>query len=331
MHHAIGACVEQRHQVSRLKSRQFAVTRKKIARLADRSHDIHYTRLARARPHRNNLVMCLVKCGADQVVHCRINHNKGLFAVALHMEHTCHKRPSLSHQKAPRLQQQPALKAAQRLLNGRRIAAHVRLRVEISAVVVNAEPTTRVDGLQHNALARKLAHHAAYARNRRAKGLRRADLRSDVHAHAMRLKPAMPRHALVDRRCAAYVDAEFMLAQPGGYIRMRLGKDIGIDAQGKPRQPLVLARARGQQLQLRFALHVELEDAGFKRQINLRRRLAHAGEDHTAGGLGRRRQHALQFTAGDDIEPRAARSQQLENRQRGVGLHRVADQVVAPR
>ena len=48
-------------------------------------------------------------------------------------------------------------------------------------------------------------------------------------------------------------------------------------------------------------------------------------------GLGRGGQHALQLAAGDDVEARAMLGQQLENRQRGVGLDRVADQVIAAR
>ena len=68
-----------------------------------------------------------------------------------------------------------------------------------------------------------------------------------------------------------------------------------------------------------------------ERQVDLRRGFAHAGEDDAAHGLGRGGQHALQFAAGDDVKARAALGQQLQNRQRRVGLDRVADQMIAAR
>ena len=68
-----------------------------------------------------------------------------------------------------------------------------------------------------------------------------------------------------------------------------------------------------------------------QRQVDLGRRLAHAGKDHAARSLRRGSEHALQFAAGDDVEPCAALGEQLENGQRGVGLDRVAHKVIAAR
>ena len=68
-----------------------------------------------------------------------------------------------------------------------------------------------------------------------------------------------------------------------------------------------------------------------ERQVDLRHSLSHAGKDHAAGSLRRGSEHALQFAAGDDVEPCAALGEQLENGQRGVGLDRIADQVIAAR
>ena len=39
--------------------------------------------------------------------------------------------------------------------------------------------------------------------------------------------------------------------------------------------------------------------------------------------------HALQLAPGDNVKTRAAVCQQLKNGQRGVGLHRITDQVIA--
>ena len=87
-----------------------------------------------------------------------------------------------------------------------------------------------------------------------------ANLRTDVDADAVRLEPAIAGHALVDPERLANVDAELVLAQPGRDVGMRLRKHIRIHAQRKARRRLQLAGARGQQLQLRLALDVELEN-----------------------------------------------------------------------
>ena len=110
---------------------------------------------------------------------------------------------------------------------------------------------------------------------------------------------------------------------------MRLGEDVGIDAQREARLLPQPGGARGEQLQLRRALHVELQDARCQCKVNLRSRLAHAGEDHPAYGLRRGGQHTLQFATGDNINPRSALGEQLDDGQRRIDLDRVADQVIA--
>ena len=70
------------------------------------------------------------------------------------------------------------------------------------------------------------------------------------------------------------------------------------------------------------------EVARFERLLHLGARLADAGEHHPrridAGG-----QHALELAARDDVEAAAGFGEGLQHGQAGVGLHRVADQVVA--
>jgi len=83
---------------------------------------------------------------------------------------------------------------------------------------------------------------------------------------------------------------------------MRLGKDIRIHAQGKARLDFPFGGALGQQLQFRLALHVEGENSGLERPVDLVLSLAHPGEDHPFRGLGRGGQHTLQLPSRDDIE-----------------------------
>jgi hypothetical protein len=91
----------------------------------------------------------------------------------------------------------------------------------------------------------------------------------------------------------------------------------------------VLAEFAGdaiQTLQLAFRFDVEAMDARLKRGTHLGRSLADAGKQHlrrvAAGG-----EDARQLAAGDDVEARAEAREAVEQRQAGVGLDGIADQV----
>ena len=60
------------------------------------------------------------------------------------------------------------------------------------------------------------------------------DLRPDVDADPDRVQVTRLFYFLVNRPGSLDVDAEFVLAQAGGYIRMGLSKDVRVDAQGDP-------------------------------------------------------------------------------------------------
>ena len=63
------------------------IAREEVSGLAHRAHHINDARLAWAPPHGCNLVVRLVERRADQVVHCRVGNDEGLFAVSLNVEH----------------------------------------------------------------------------------------------------------------------------------------------------------------------------------------------------------------------------------------------------
>jgi len=108
-----------------------------------------------------------------------------------------------------------------------------------------------------------------------------------------------------------------------------LGENIGIDPQREARFALQFFGARRQQLEFRFALHVELEDFRRQRAIDFRGGLADSGKHNAVDSLGRDGPHALQFSARHDIEARAPVCEKLENRQRGVCLDCITDKMVA--
>ena len=198
-------------------------------------------------------------------------------------------------------------------------------------MIIDAQAAARIHRLQLNPLAAELPHQLVQPLQSRAERIGGTDLRSDMHAHPVRLDPAVPFHAAVNRRRAPDVDAELVLAQPRRNVGMRLREHVGIHAQRKTRFALQPAGARRKQFELRLALHVEFENARFQRAVDLGLGLAHSGEHHAPRRIRSGRQHALQFPARNDIEPRPALRKQLENRQRGVGLHRIAHQVIAAR
>ena len=109
---------------------------------------------------------------------------------------------------------------------------------------------------------------------------------------------------------------------------MRAGIDVGVDAQADASAAPVLARHLGQHAELGLALDVEAEHAGVERLAHLAARLADPREDHprrVAAGD----EDAIELAAGDDVEAAAGLGEGLQHCQRRIGLHRVADEVVA--
>ena len=110
---------------------------------------------------------------------------------------------------------------------------------------------------------------------------------------------------------------------------MGLRKNIRVDPQGDPGPDAPLARPLGQQGHLRFTLHIENQNPGSQGKIDLRGCLAHTRKDHSASGLLIHLEDALKLSAGDDIESRTPMRQQFEDREIGICLYRIANEVIA--
>ena len=110
---------------------------------------------------------------------------------------------------------------------------------------------------------------------------------------------------------------------------MRAWIDVGVDAQGHRRD---LAQFRGnlrEPLELVFGFHVETQHARLKRGAHFRYALADPGEN------GFRRaapysEDSCELPAGNNIEARTQPGQNIQYREIGVGLDRIADEDVAP-
>ena len=108
---------------------------------------------------------------------------------------------------------------------------------------------------------------------------------------------------------------------------MRVRRNVRVHPQRHGRRLPHPARALGQRPQLRLALHIEQQDAGFQRRAHLLTRLPHAGEHDLVHGFVVHGQHPLQFTAGNHVVPAALLCQQPQDPQVGIGFYGIADGV----
>ena len=117
--------------------------------------------------------------------------------------------------------------------------------------------------------------------------------------------------------------------QAGGDVGVGLRVDVGIDAERRrARAGPVAARRASSALELRRRLDVEA--AGCRPRARRASRLRSCRRRRTPScRIAARREHARQLAARDDVEARAQAREQSQDGEIRVGLHRVADQVVA--
>ena len=123
-------------------------------------------------------------------------------------------------------------------------------------------------------------------------------------------------------------DAELVLAQAGGDVGVGARVDVGVHAQRDRRPPSERTGDLVQPPQLALRFDVEAAHADLERALHLRARLADAGE-HDPRGVAAGGQHPFELAARHDVEARAAPGEQVDDRQVGVRLQRVADEHLA--
>ena len=109
---------------------------------------------------------------------------------------------------------------------------------------------------------------------------------------------------------------------------MGIGGDIGIHAKGDSCLAFQLCGASCECCEFRRALHIEKEYVGFERGLDLGNRLADSGKHDFFCRFAVGAQNSLKFAARDHVESGAKFSEQAENAEIRVGLHRIADCVV---
>ncbi len=113
-----------------------------------------------------------------------------------------------------------------------------------------------------------------------------------------------------------------LLARRG--LLMRLAIDVRVQPHRDGGDAVHRLGHGGDRVQFPFTLDVEHQDVRLEGLTDLGIGLADPGEDH-ARGVGSSSLHTVQLSARDHIERAAGFVEDLQQRQVGVGLHRVTD------
>ena len=107
---------------------------------------------------------------------------------------------------------------------------------------------------------------------------------------------------------------------------MRFGIDIGIDANADRRPLARLSRHGIEVIELACRFDVEAMDAQFEPTVHFRDGLSDAGKNDLAG-VAAGRDDSRELAAGYDVEAASQTRQQVQQREVGVGFHRVTHEV----
>ena len=157
-------------------------------------------------------------------------------------------------------------------------------------------------------------------------GFQLRDLRTDVAVDAHHPQARQRRGVAVGGHRFVVRNAELVALESRGDVGVRARIDIGVDAQAHRRSAAQGARFLVQRIDLAQAFDVEAAHTGQQGLAHVGAGLANAREDHLRR-VAASNQHPRQFTAGHDVKTAACLRKGLQHGQRGVGLHRVTQQM----
>ena len=123
------------------------------------------------------------------------------------------------------------------------------------------------------------------------------------------------------------VDTKFVFFQAGGDIRVCFCIDVWINSKRYACNTLDSPRYRIELVQLLFRLNIKTMNIGSKRQFHFLCEFPHSRK-YDFACVATCTQHALQFTAGDNVKTRAQSCQHIQHSQIRICLYRVTDQMV---
>ena len=200
------------------------------------------------------------------------------------------------------------------------VAAGKRVLVNDAEAAADAEELELVFGLQLGDEGEQLVH-------RRLEGFHAGELGADVGLDAAQAEVLQLRGTGIDTLDLLEGDAELVLVGAGGDLGVGAGVHVRVHAHGDGGD---LLEARGDlvdALQLGLGFAVEAVNAGLEGELDLGLGLADAGED-ALGGVAAGGDDAAQLAFADGVEAAAGVGEHAHDGLVGVGLHRVADEVV---
>jgi len=319
---AVGAGRTHRQQVT-FGQCQLAILGEEVAGLADRPDDVVVARIAFVRLHRDHVHPRLVQRRTDQVVHRCIDDGEILVRGVLEILHAGQQQAGVGDDGAARLEHQRQATAFDALAHGLDVVTGQRW---LFVAIAHPETAAQVQVTDLDAARGEPIDQRQQAVEGIEEGRQAGQLRADVAVDADHFQVRQLGRAGVDRLGVVDIDAELVLFQPGGDVGMGAGIHVWIDPQGNRRLHAQFGGDLLQTLQLVGGLDVEAVHTDFQRAAHVVASLADAGEDDAAR-LAAGGEHALQFTARDDVEARAETCQHVQDTEVRVGLDGEADQV----
>src|SRR5206468_1034415 len=107
-HESVSACAHDGEQIAFAHFRHFAIERKKVSALANRPDnvDLLVPRVIQF-TNWNDLVVTMVKCGSNQIIHSRIDNREFLWTGTLDVTNPRQQKTSVSHEQSPWFDQNP--------------------------------------------------------------------------------------------------------------------------------------------------------------------------------------------------------------------------------
>ena len=265
--------------------------------------------------------MCLIEGRADEIVHGAVDNDEAPGTALLH-EHDAGQEVTLvADQITARLDRQPALEIADRVLHDLRILGEIRRR---AAVIGNADPAAEIKMIDLVALLAKIERHAPQPVIGGAVRRDIHQLRADMHRHAAEADIFQLGREREHVRRPFDIDTELVFLAAGRDLRMGLGVDIRIDPDRRRRDHALGGGNLVEKPELVFRFDVELMNARIQSRRHLVRRLADAGEND----LVRRDtgpEAALHLAAGHHIHARAQFAEQADYGKVRIGFQSVID------
>ena len=238
-----------------------------------------------ARPHRLDAVERAVERRAHQLGHAGVDDDE----VARRRCAASRRRRAPAARRPARRSRGPARARSAgrwRAIASTSVGDVVLGRRHAAAVVRDAEPAAEVDVLERDARRAQLAARARGQRGGRApQRIERRDLRSDVDVDGDELeRRPRGRSSRAAPRASSSGTPNLLIFRPGRDVRMALGVDVRVDAKRDARRR-VRARAAIASIAIQLAGRLDVDGLQAERHgaLELRRRLADAGEDDVGG------------------------------------------------